>query len=207
MLRVGRTREASALCLSALLLALGCPALAHDKKQVGKITLTIGWGEEPVFSGARNSVEVDVADHAGAPITDLGGTLSVEVAFGDQRVTLPLVPAGQKGRFHAWILPTRPGQYSFRVMGSVKGQAVDIASACSDTTFECVADGAAIQFPVKDPSPGELADRLGRELPRAERALAAATAARQTGFAAIAAAAIALVAAIGIGVRTKSKGS
>jgi len=28
--------------------------------------LTIGWGDEPAFSGFRNSVEVDVADNTGA---------------------------------------------------------------------------------------------------------------------------------------------
>jgi hypothetical protein len=193
-----------ALVLSALLLALGSTTLAHDKKSVGAIHLTIGWGDEPVFTGVRNSVDVDVADAAGMPITEPGGTLTVEVAFGDQRATLPLLPAG-KGRFRAWIVPTRAGQYTFRVMGMVRGQVIDIASACSETTFDCVADIGAIQFPAKDPSSGDLAERLARELPRAERAVQTATTARQLGFAAIAVAAVALAAAIGAGMRTKSK--
>ena len=72
---------------------------------------------------------------------------------------------------------------------------------CSETTFECVTDISAVQFPVKDPSAGELADRISRSLPRAERSLEAAAVARNVGFAAMGLAALALAVTIGVTVR------
>jgi hypothetical protein len=167
----------------------------------------VGWGEEPAFSGFRNFVEVDVADATGRPVADLGGTLSVEVSFGDERISLPLLPdRGQPGKFRAWLVPTRPGTYSFHITGTVKGQSIDMTSTCSPETFACVAEVSEIQFPVRDPSAGQLADRISRELPRAEAALETASGARTLAMAGLAGAIIALGAAIGFGVRKGSAG-
>lgn len=191
-----------------ILLAAWTPSAAHETKAVGGLRLTVGWGEEPAFSGFRNFVEVDVVDGAGHPVVDLGGgALSAEVSFGDEHIPLSLVPArGQPGKFRAWLVPTRPGTYSFHVTGTIKGQAIDMTSTCSDTTFACVADVSAIQFPVKDPSAGQLADRLTRELPRAQGALETAASARTVAFAGLAGAVVALGAAIGFGMRKGSAG-
>jgi hypothetical protein len=198
MLLTRRSPRAAALALAAAGLALSPAALAHETKSVAKFRLTIGWGEEPVFSGAKNSVEVDVADAAGAPVTRLDGSLSAEVSFGDERVTLPLAPSRERpGRYHAFLVPTRPGTYTFHITGTVKGQPIDMRSTCSDATFDCVTDIAELQFPAKDPSAGQLAESVGRALPRAERAEASASAARSVAIAAIALAVVALVAAIG----------
>jgi hypothetical protein len=191
-----------------LLLAASIPAAAHETKGVGDLRLTVGWGEEPAFSGFRNFVEVDVADAAGRPVTDLGGgTLSAEVSFGGERISLSLLPArGQPGKFHAWLVPTRPGTYSFHITGMARGQAIDMTSTCSPETFACVADVSDIQFPVKDPSAGQLADRISRELPRAAGAMEAATGARTLALAGLAGAAFALAAAVGFGIRKGSAG-
>ena len=207
MVRHGATRRRSALAAIILLLAAWTPAAAHETKGVGNLRLTVGWGEEPAFSGFRNFVEVDVADPAGRPVADLGGALSVEVSFGDERISLSLLPArGQPGKFSAWLVPTRPGTYSFHITGTAKGQAIDMTSTCSPETFACVADVSDIQFPVKDPSAGQLADRISRELPRAAGAMEAATGARTLALAGLAGAAFALVAAVGFGMRKGSTG-
>jgi hypothetical protein len=79
-------------------------------------------------------------------------------------------------------------------------------STCSDTTFACVADVSDIQFPVKDPSAGQLADRISRELPRAEAAMTAAAGARTLAIGGLAGAVLALGAAIGFGMRKGSAG-
>jgi len=173
-------------------------ALAHERKVVGRYHLVIGWGDEPAFSGQKNAVEIDVTDSAGKPVTELGGgTLSVEVIYGDQRVTLPLRAVRQPpGKFQAWLVPTRAGTYTFHVSGTIKGEALDVSSTCSDTTFACVSDVADLQFPAKDPSAGQLADRLSRGLPRAEEAASAAGVARIIAFAAIALAAVAIAVAM-----------
>jgi len=201
-------RQRLAVALIALLPAALTTASAHETKVIGELRLTIGWGDEPAFSGFRNSVEVDVADAAGRPVADLGGTLSVEVAFGDERIPLSLLPArGQPGKFRAWLVPTRPGTYAFHITGTAKGLAIDTTSTCSGETFACVMDVSDIQFPEKDPSAGQLAERISRELPRTEGATEAAVSARRLAIVALAGAALALAAAIGLGLRKGRAGA
>jgi hypothetical protein len=192
-----RVGVASIVALAAAV-AVSAPAVAHERKIVGQYHLVIGWGDEPAFSGLKNAVEIDLADRAGAPVTDLGGgSLSVEVIYGDQRVTLPLRPVREpQGKFRAWLVPTRAGAYTFHISGTIKGEAFDVSSTCSDTTFACVSDVADLQFPAKDPSPGQLADRMSRGFPRAEEAASAAGTARAIAFMAMALAVIAIVAAM-----------
>ena len=162
------------------------PASAHDRKTVGAFQFVIGWGEEPAFTGSRNSVVVSVSDAAG-PLKETGASLSVEVTFGTERVTLALEPAfGRPHEYRAWLVPTRAGTYAFHVIGKVKDQAIDVSSTCSDRTFDCVAEASDIQFPAKDPSAGQLSDRIDRALPRAELATAAAWRAQAIAVAALA---------------------
>ena len=179
----------------ALLLMACAHVSAHERKNLGAVTLTIGWGDEPAFAGLKNFVELDVADPSGAPVADIGGALSVDVAFGEQRTTLPLRPIGrQPGKFRARIIPTRAGVYTFHITGTIKGQSIDTTSTCSETTFACVAEQAGVQFPVKDPSAGQIAERLNRTLPRADEAAGRAAIALYMSIGAAAAAGVALIA-------------
>ena len=182
----------------ALLLAAVSPASAHERKTSGPYTLTIGWGDEPAFTGFRNAVEVDVVETVGGAVPDLtGATMTVDVSFADQHVTLPLRPVfRQPGKLRAFLVPTRAGTYSFHFSGTIKGQAIDATSTCSDATFACVADVAAIQFPAKDPSAGQLSERMDRALPRAEGASSTASTARTIAIGALVIAALAFVAAV-----------
>jgi hypothetical protein len=198
VIRDGRRSCAAALALGVLLIGGASPARAHEKKSVGPFLLTIGWGDEPAFAGLKNTIEVHVAGPPGVPLKDTAASLAVEISFGDQRMVLPLARSAERpGTFDAAIIPTRAGTYSLRVTGKLGDQSVDLTSTCSDKTFDCVVDAAAVQFPAKDPPAGQLADGLSRALPRAERALEAAARARLAGFAALALAALALVVSIG----------
>ena len=186
----------------AIVLMLSAAVAAHEKQVVGQYRLTIGWGDEPAFTGSKNYVSVAVSDTAGTPIADLSGSLSVEISFGDERLMLPLRPAWQRpGEFRAWLVPTRSGTYTFHITGTVRGQKIDTMSTCSDKTFDCVSDVSEMQFPVRDPSAGQLAESVSRALPRAERAVDTAAGARRMAIAAIVVAVLALVATIGVGVR------
>jgi hypothetical protein len=160
--RSGRTAGVVAAGL-ALAVAMPTSVAAHVKTNSGPFTLTIGWGHEPAYSGSENFVEVGVTDRAGRPAGAIDGMLAVQVAFGDARVTLPLVPdARTPGRFRAILVPTRPGTYAFHVTGTLNGHTIDAATTCSDRTFACVSDIADVQFPIKDPSNGALAQKLAR---------------------------------------------
>jgi hypothetical protein len=164
----------AALCLVAVHVGVAATAVrAHEERATGAVHFVVGWGEEPAYTGSKNSVEITVSDAGGRPVTDLGNGLKVEVIKGSERVTLPLEgnfggSSGTPGTYRAWLTPTRPGSYTFRLSGSARGESVDESFTSSPTTFDEVQDLANIQFPAKDPSNGQLATRLDREVPRLE---------------------------------------
>ena len=160
---------------------IAAPALAHEEREVGSYTLAVGFGDEPAYAGFENSVQMFLHDGNDRPVTDLGPTLQVEVEFGDQ--TMPpmtmepnfeIGESGIPGDYRAFFIPTRPGDYTFHLTGEIKGQAVDESFTSSPTTFASVQEPSSVQFPAKDPSTGELAQRLDRQLPRVQRSAEAA---------------------------------
>lgn len=175
------------LSLSAALLALSDPIRAIDKQTVGTMQLTIGWGDESAFAGSRNSIDVSVADANGAPVADPTNTLNVEVLFGDRRLRLPLMPVERRPGMHrAWIVPSRAGRYAFHISGRLKGEAIDITSACSEKTFQCVTEPGEVQFPEKDPTSAQLAETVSHSQARVQQAIDDATEARLISFVAMA---------------------
>jgi len=166
-----------ALCVP---LALPSIAGAHERRQVGPYVMRVGWGDEPTFAGVKNAVQLLLGDASGKAATDPLEDLKVEIIFGTQKTDLlPLEAAfgktfGRPGDFRAAIIPTRPGNYTFHFVGTLKGQRIDESFTSSDKTFDPVQEAAGIEFPTKDPSPGQLAERLDREAARVESAQTAA---------------------------------
>jgi hypothetical protein len=154
-------------------------ALAHEERAVGEYHFAVGFGDEPAYTGQKNSVQLILADANDKPVVDLGDTLKVEVAFGDQTMDLTLKPNfevgefGTRGDYRAWFFPTRPGDYTFHFTGSIKGENVDESFTSSPTTFSSVTDPAQVEFPAKDPTTAQLAQRIEREVPRLSSAIAA----------------------------------
>ncbi len=155
-------------------------ALAHEHRTVGPIEMTVGWADEPTFAGFKNGAELHLKDKTGKPITDLEDTLKVEIMFGNQKTgQLPLERAfgksfGTPGDYRATIVPTRPGNYTFHFTGTIGDQKIDQSFTSSETTFDPVQEATAIEFPVKDPSPADLAARVERLGPRVDAAQSAA---------------------------------
>jgi len=180
---------AVALGLAALLVPLAAaPASAHEARSVGKLHLVVGFGDEPPWTGEKNSVQLLLADAKEKPVTDLGDALKVEVtaesAPGD-KLDLALEPFfevgefGTPGDYRAFFIPTAPGKYTFHFTGTYRGQKVDQRFTSSKTGFAEVEDPAPVKFPVKDPTTGQLAQRLDREVPRLDSALDASRAAEK----------------------------
>ena len=190
------------LIVTGLVLALSPPASAHVVEPSGPFRVTMGWGVEPALTGAQNFVEVSVEDASGAPVRPRAGELSVEVTFGATARTMPLAPSDEGGGLRAVLVPTRPGTYAFHVTGTLRGRPVDVRATCSERTFDCVQDAAAFQFPAREPSTGEVAQRADRQTARATRdAKDSADDARTLALVAVIVAALALVAAVVLGLR------
>ncbi len=167
-----------AVLTAALVLLPASPAVAHEDREVGDYMFVVGFGNEPAYAGIPNSVELLLFDQAGEPVTDLREGLEVEVGFGDQTASYPIEPFfevgefGTPGDYRAWFIPTRPGGYSFHFTGEVNGQRVNEAFTSGEKTFDDVLDPTDVEFPVQDPTVGQLSGRIEREVPRLESAIA-----------------------------------
>ncbi len=147
---------------------------AHEERGAGSYRMTVGWAEEPPYLGFANAVALRLTDATGASIAD--SALQVVVLFGQLSLgPTPMQPVpGSPGEYRLPLVPTRPGNYTFRFTGTVRGEPLDQSFTSSDRTFEPVLEPSAIQFPAKDPSSGQLAARLERMEGRTERLAAAA---------------------------------
>jgi hypothetical protein len=165
------------LMLTMFVLLAG-PAAAHEERHVGDLDLVVGFGQEPAYSGQPNSVLL-LLSRGGQPITDLTDTLSVTVGFGDQSKDLSVAPFfeigefGTPGDYRAWLIPTRAGKYTFHFTGTINGTKIDETFTSGPTTFDEVVNASDVEFPVQDPTNGELADRIDREIPRLEASITA----------------------------------
>lgn len=163
--------------VAAMLAFAAGPASAHEERDVGPYTFAVGFGQEPAYAGQPNSVQLFLSRN-GKPVNDLGDSLSVSVAFGDQSMDLSIEPFfetgefGTPGDYRAWFIPTRAGQYTFHFTGSIGGQKVDETFTSGPKTFDDVVSPTDAEFPVQDPTNGELADRISREIPRIDSAIA-----------------------------------
>jgi len=147
--------------------------LAHEGREVGEYTIELGWRAEPAYTGLINGPEITVTLHssdeeseetpeAGAAqsntvqadpaetngIIGLENTLRVEVGFGPETRELNLRPViGEPGHYVADLIPTRPGDYTFRVFGTIDGTEVDETFSAADGQFSSVEPIEDIQFP------------------------------------------------------------
>jgi hypothetical protein len=167
--------------LAGLLIPLlAGPAAAHQAKTVGKYHFVVGFGDEPAYAGEKNSVQLLLADANDKPVTDLGDTLKVAVTTGSaEPLQLSMEPFfevgefGTPGDYRAFFIPTAPGSYSFHFTGTIKGQKVDQTFKSGPQTFSDIDDPAQVQYPVKQPTGGQLATRADRETARINAALTA----------------------------------
>jgi hypothetical protein len=162
---------------AAVALALpGAPAAAHEHRHVNGADVVVGWLEEPALAGFLNAVQF-TASRSGQPVED--ARLEVEVVFGDpdgeeRTDPMPLEPAfGTPGEYHATLIPTRPGRYTFHVTGTMDGP-VDELFTSGPQTFDDIEEVSGVQFPAQDPSAGELGEAVTQLQQQLDEARAAA---------------------------------
>jgi hypothetical protein len=211
-MHTARRRAAAAVAAGlALVVLAAAPASAHVTKKEGSYTIAIGWQHEPTYTGQLNAVQLFVHDDKGAAVDDAGDQLKVVVSTNGQK-SQPFAFAasfdpdsgeGNHGEYDATITPTRPGTYTFTLTGSIKGQAVNDSFTSSDNTFEDVKDPSQIEFPVSDPTPGQLAANATRLSSRVAKAKDSATTATTLAVVGIIVAVVLGGVAIGLGARRR----
>jgi hypothetical protein len=169
------------------------PASAHEEKTVGRYSFVVGFGTEPAYAGQPNSMQVLIT-RDGKPATDLAGQLDGLMGhafYGGkadpklENAMMPLEPYfgddwGTPGDYRSFFVPTQAGAYTFELKGKLGSQKINLVIPSGPETFGDVNDPAKASFPaVKDPTTGQLAQRVDREAARLTGAMAAATAAQQ----------------------------
>ncbi len=152
------TRIGRAAVLGATLTALvGIGAVsAHESREVGEYTFTVGFLDEPVYSGQKSGLDLRVA-RGEEPVEGLEESLEAEVTFGGESRTLEISPVfNQPGAYESVFFPTAAGPYTFHVFGEIEGQAVDESFTSGPETFSEVQDVAGGQFPVQFPATGDI---------------------------------------------------
>ena len=184
-------------------------AQAHESREVGDLTLVVGWSNEPAYAGFGNEVQVVVNETQGErPVDD--GELQAEVVFGDSGATtqVTLDPAfDSPNEYLGYIIPTRPGTYTFNVTGTVGGETIEETFTSGPDTFNDIQNPSDAEFPEQDPTRGEIAEALERLSGRVEELSASEEPADEGTdvvlWVAIGAAALALI-AIGVAARRRS---
>jgi hypothetical protein len=187
-------RVAFVLGTAALLAMLAAmPASAHAEREAGRYSFEIGFGTEPAYAGQPNSLQVLIS-RDGKPATDLAGQLDGLMAhayYGSkadlkvENAMMPLEPYfgddwGTPGDYRSFFVPTQPGTYTFALEGKLGAQKINLIIPSGPETFGDVNDPAKSALPaVKDPTTGQLAQRLDREATRVNGTVAAAAAAQR----------------------------
>lgn len=135
---------AIALVLLAVLAGAAGPATAHETRTVEGYDVTFGGAEEPLITGERMWLEVEIVDNeSGEPVTGQAETLRMYVQNeGNERGEINLSEAhGENGVYEAPVVFTEPGEYVVHLEGS-------IGDAEVHTHFETeVHDRSEIEYP------------------------------------------------------------
>jgi hypothetical protein len=182
---VTKSRLAALLLVLAggiLLLLNPAIAFAHEDRDIagGKYQFRVGFVNEPVYQGLDNAVYLAVCngkcvganDGSGGFTNGLSGafdTLKVEVIYGKQSVVLNFRPVPRStGRYNAEFIPTRVGDYTFRIFGNLGTDKIDERFTSSPETFDSVQSQSEIQFPDKPGFPavlGQSSQSIGAATP------------------------------------------
>ena len=152
--RLGRAAILGAVLI--MIVSIGT-TLAHGGREVGEYSFTVGFLDEPVFSGQQSGLDLRVSRDE-EPVEGLEETLQAKVTFDDQTRDLTISPAfDDPGAYRSVFFPTAAGPYTFRIFGTIEGQEIDESFTSGVDDFSEVQDVAGGQFPVVLPAAGDTA--------------------------------------------------
>jgi hypothetical protein len=139
-------------------------ALGHERRVIGPYTFVVGWINEPAYVNVINSLDLTVTETTGAkPVEGLDKTLKAELTFGGTTIAQPLALAarfGLPGHYSGYVLPTRVGDYTFRITGAVGTMNIDEKFESGPGRFGAIESTDPLQYPAKVVSNTDLAARL-----------------------------------------------
>jgi hypothetical protein len=148
-------------------------ALAHEHRAVGNYEFVVGWLNEPALAYEPNGLSLRItlfpngvpegesaeAEAEGQPVEGLEETLQAEIIAGGgaQTKELTLEPAfNDPGHYESVVIPSVPGDYTFRIFGDLEGQQIDESFSSGPETFSVIEEVNELQFPEQLPSNAEL---------------------------------------------------
>jgi hypothetical protein len=163
MTRILSIAAAVAVVVASLGIFAG-PAAAHERRAIGPYTFVVGWIVEPAYVGQLNALDLTVTETATTKAVEgLEKTLKAELVAGGGAATMPLTIAtrfGLPGKYEGQVVPTRIGDYTFHISGTVNTTSIDEKFESGPGRFGGVEDIAPLQFPNKVPSNSDLAAKL-----------------------------------------------
>lgn len=140
--------------LALAIIAQSGPSDAHETRDVDPYVLVFGWRVEPAFVGEFNGPELFIYDRdpnaengRGDPIYGAEAVLKLKVSYGPATKVLKLRPAGDPGHYIAELIPTRAGDYTFHLTGSLTHAEIDETFSSADGKFGSVEPITDILFP------------------------------------------------------------
>jgi hypothetical protein len=139
-------------------------ALGHERRNVGPYTFVVGWINEPSYVDLLNSLDLTVTEtSSGHAVEGLDKTLKADVAYGGLTTPQPLAIAarfGQPGKYTGYVMPTKVGEYTFHITGTVGTTNVDEKFQSGPGRFGSIEATDALQYPAKVVANSDLAARL-----------------------------------------------
>jgi hypothetical protein len=122
---------------------------AHEGRSVGDNVITFGWRVEPAYTELFNGPEIFIENHdTGEPVIGAEETLKLEVSLGSATKQLRLRAVfNEPGAYTADLIPTRAGDYTFRLTGKIGDTDVDESFSSADGEFSTVEPVDDIRFP------------------------------------------------------------
>jgi hypothetical protein len=117
---------AAIAALLLLTLLASTPASARESRTLGdRWNVTIGFIDEPAIQADTNGLWLRITE-GDQPVEGLEQSLQAEVIYGDAVRALPLIPAiDEPGTYTSTFIPVQPGDYTFRIFGTIGDLALD----------------------------------------------------------------------------------
>jgi hypothetical protein len=139
-------------------------ALGHERRAVGPYTFVVGWLNEPAYVNLLNSLDLTVTETSGGKAVEgLDKTLKADLTFGGTATPQPLTLAarfGQPGTYSGYVMPTKVGDYSFHITGTLGTMNVDEKFESGPGRFGSIESTDPLQYPQKIVPNADLAARL-----------------------------------------------